>query len=155
MDFHSEEYYQSRVYPNITTSDSEVRVITGQPAMIYCGLSVEYGVMPVILTPVKDLDRLKLEGLVWYYYCDDIRPGYETHISSFSNKILIPSQERAIVDCLRLSELPLTEGVFCDCLDRYQSNPNIPKLRKVSNALGVQWDLVDYWLKESYGFNNY
>lgn len=154
MDFYSEEYYQLRVYPHITVSDSEVRVITGQPAMIYCGLSVEYDVMPVVLTPHKDLDCLKLAGLVWYYYCDNIKPEYETHVSSFCNKILVPSQERAIVDCLRLSELPLDEGVFCDCLDRYQTNPDIPKLKEVALVLGVSWDVVDYWLRESYGFNN-
>lgn len=154
MYYVSRQYYEREVYPRIVSAP-ESRVVVGEPALNYCGLCTSGFFRPCVLTPNRELDRIQIYNMVHYFYLDDIHPYYETYPADFSCTILLPSRERAIIDCLRLRDLPLDAGMFLDCVYDYLVAPDYPKLRVVADTLGVNYQIVENWLIEAsdYGAN--
>lgn len=153
INFHSQEYYESMIYPRISEK-REPRVVIGEPALNYCGLGVTFYMRPCMLTPYRELNHLFIPGVVHYHYAEVIDPFFETRPAAFADNIRLPSQERALIDCIRLDELPLDEGTYLDAFYSYLANPNFDKLRFVTDHLGVAWDTVQYWIDESNSYGS-
>lgn len=154
MDFHSREYYETRVYPGVS-KHKELRVVTGEAALNYCGLSTTGNYMPCIITPHRELDNLQLPGVVKYFYLDDILPELETKQSPFSPNILLPSRERALVDCIRLDLRQIDEGLFLDSFVYYLRDDESTRLFSVAQLLHVPADKVQRWIKEAKDYARY
>lgn len=151
--FDKKEYYIKEVLPFI--GDNQY-VMVGISALCYSGLSTANCYVPDLLTTIEGIDGVLIAGMVNYYYIGDIDyTAYVTPLKEVTN-ILIPTYERAIVECIKHDLRFADEGYFVEAVDRYLSFfYNRPLLEEVANHFGVPMEKVDYWLKESEDYNSY
>lgn len=152
----NKEYYISRILPNIVTDGTKL-VMCGTSAMCYNGMSIAGVYQPDILVENEELDGLRLAGHVNYYYVKDIDcTNYLTQLKEVQN-ILIPSRERAIVECIKYNLRFTNETYFCDSFERYLNGNlyNEKMLKEVANHFKVPYSDIEYWISESIDYNNY
>jgi len=148
-------FYIEKVFPKL---ENKKYVMIGDSAMAWNGMSVTGKYTPDLITEYKEIDGLRIAGLVNYFYAEDINyTDYLEPLKEWPN-ILIPTKERAIVENIKYNLCACDEGYFLDTLERYvnyKETYNRPLLEEVARVLKVPIDKVDYWIEESRGFNSY
>jgi hypothetical protein len=148
-------FYIENVFPKL---DDKKYVMTGDSAMTWNGMSVMGKYTPDLITEYKEINGLRIAGLVNYFYADDVNyVDYLTPLKEYPN-ILIPTRERAIVENVKLDLRACDEGYFLDTLERYvnyRETYNRTLLEEVAYVLKVPMEKVDYWIEESRDFNSY
>lgn len=132
-------------------------VMCGDCAMSYNGLSVSGIFIPDLILDMKELDGLRLAGYVNYYYIDNIDYTHYVKPHYSIPRILVPTQERSIIETIKYDLRFSSEMYFCDSLSRYLNGNDYNKelLEEVANHFGVPMSKVEYWIKESIDYNDY
>lgn len=145
------EYYLESVLPRIVRGGCTKLVLCGTSAMYYNGLCDDKVHCPDVLVETNELDGLRLYDYVNYYYVEDIDYiNYLTPLDWCTN-ILVPSIERAIIECIKYDLRFTDEMYFCDVFGRFINgySYDLSKLEEVANHFDVPMSKVNYWIEES------
>jgi hypothetical protein len=86
-----------------------------------------------------------------YYYVQDLDREHYLKSSESNPNLLIPTQERALVDYIKLEEEYGDEGILIESLQSYlaQHSDNLEKLYEVADFFKLPREELEYWLKEA------
>lgn len=98
----------------------------------------------------QELDNIELPMCQYIYYPNLDREHYLNPSKSNPN-LLIPTQERALVDYIKLEEEYGDEGILIESLQSYlaQHSDNLEKLYEVADFFKLPREELEYWLKEA------
>jgi hypothetical protein len=92
------------------------------------------------------MDGVYLQPLMFehYHFHDDYA------LTDIGNNFLLPSQERAIIDCIVWQEENRDEGFLIESLQTYQQHGHhVSDLYECADHYLVPHNVVDYWWKEA------
>lgn len=152
--YFSDDYFDNVM--KVITRDGRRYVLTGDSALYYNGASVTINFTPFVLSDMfKGIQVVRLRGYVHYCYINE-KPDTENYVTPYENcpNILIPTYERAFIECIKYNMEFCDEGNFCDSLCRYLTfaHGDYSKLYGVADFYNVPRSEVDYWIKESEDF---
>lgn len=131
--------------------DKEYRkhyIITGACALTRNGLIYANAEHLVLQTGVKSLNGLQTIPCTWYYN-DNIDWNFEVTPSPTNPNLLLPSKERALIECIKHLDW-IDEGFLIEALKDYISYYyNETKLKNAADHFNVAWETVTYWLQEA------
>lgn len=123
-------------------------VLTGVCALARNGLVYANANHLEIQTGEKQLDGLHTVPCN-FYYNGDIDWEYELTESPSNSSLLLPSKERAIVECIKHLDW-CDEGILIEALKSYLMwFRDDDKLYKCADHFGVSRDTIDYWINEA------
>lgn len=98
-------------------------------------------------------NEIQLDGLHTvpcnFYYNGNIDWNYEITEMQSNSKLLLPSKERALVECIKHLDW-CDEGILIEALKTYLMwFRDDEKLYKCADHFGVARDTVDYWINEA------
>lgn len=128
-------------------------VAAGEFALYLVGLGVNVPVALEVLTSHAEFKHVYIAGRIYYHYIQHVdTKNYVKPHKQFPN-ILVPTQERAIVDII-LTEFDYTdEGAFCVAVEEYCNTHNyqLDALYEVADFYFVPREVIDHWVSESKG----
>lgn len=123
-------------------------IITGSCAFARNGLIYANAEHLVLQTKIKSLDGLQTIPCTWCYN-SDIDWDYKVTPSSTNPNLLLPSKERALIECIKHLDW-IDEGFLIEALKDYiDYYYDETALRDAANHFNVTWDTVEYWLTEA------
>lgn len=143
-----------RLYYLLTSNnqDEEIKtkaVICGDRALEESGLLYyNPGARLDIFTKYKELDNLYL-CVISYHYNPNI--DYTNFVKSLksNNNLLVPSMERAIIECIKFI-YTVSEGSLIEALKDYQLRyKSYDKLYEMADFYQVSKEELDYWIYEA------
>ena len=126
---------------------TERYVICNQCALARNALVIEDGTRLNLFTKFKKLNFITTQAFA-YYYNPDIDYEYEVTPSKTNPLLLLPSKERAIVECIKWLDY-VDEGVLIEALQSYLDYFWSDRIYEVGNHFGVNKETLDYWFKEA------
>lgn len=129
---------------------TEKAVITGACSLARNGLIYANVNHLDLQTSKKSLDTLQTIPCS-FYYNDNIDWDYELTESQSNSYLLLPSAERAIVECIKHIDW-IDEGLLIEALKDYLWrfwDERKDKLYAAANHFDVSKDIINYWLNEA------
>lgn len=128
-------------------------VIAGELALYETGLGVNKPDTLEVLTSHSEFKHVYISGRIYYHYVQHV--DFDNYVKPHPNhpNILVPTQERALVDII-LTKFDYTdEGAFCVALEQYCNNHNyeLDALYEVADFYFVTRETIDYWVSECEG----
>lgn len=102
----------------------------------------------ILYTPWEELDHIPMcdMRLEHYHFSD----GSFCNIMDESNRLWLPTAERALVDTINFLEENFIEGPLIESLQNYLAkNKDLSQLYAVAAHYNVPKDKIDYWIKEA------
>lgn len=133
-----------------------MEVVCGTSALARNGLGSSWYDVIASTVSNKDFDRLEL-GRRLFFYKPTISAvtDYTTVITFRGEKLLLPSKERALLDCMQNTDIT-DEGQLCEAIVDYleypSNNGSREKLYEVADFFGYPRDKVDWWISEAYDY---
>lgn len=120
-------------------------LLVGSSALAANGLVSGYAGY-FVLTPVKPMDGVPLNNVVFEYY--HFHDDYS--LREIQPRLYVPSAERAIIDCMTWQEENKDEGFLIEALQTYQEQGHkVSDLYECADHYLVPYEVVDYWWKEA------
>lgn len=136
-----DEYIYDRNY-------TEKAVLTGACALARNGLTTTSLQHLDIQTSHKELDGLYTVPCS-FHYNNAIDMEYQLTKSESNSLLLLPSKERALVECIKHLDW-CDEGILIEALKSYlQWFRDDEKLYECAKHFGVEKDTIDYWINEA------
>ena len=80
---------------------------------------------------------------------ENIDYEYKVHPSNTDQLILVPSKERALVEYIK-NEKWCDEGILIEAMKTYLMwFRNDTELKEVADHFGLDWNTIEYWIKEA------
>ena len=155
----SEDFFKNYVIEKLSKGTEEHLVLAGEFPLILNGLVAKAVMGPDIFTTNIALKDIRIYTRVKYYYVPTI--DTEHYVRKYSDEypnILIPTKERALIECIKYKMDYVDEGVFIEAMYNYitldcdEKEENYALLNEVADFFEVPWDKVKYWIAESYDF---
>ena len=148
--FRSKEYYIEEVYPKLSLKN-EKWVLTGLTALSLSNATANELYMPIVFC---DSDKTyKISGIVWYIGIGKGNIDYENYVEPYklSPNILIPTPERAIIECIKYNDRVIDTGTLLEVILGYIESPysDINLLYKVADFFSLDRKELDKWIQEA------
>lgn len=101
-----------------------------------------------VFTDSTILENVTCTGFDYYYRNMEIDYQYELRPSKENPLLLIPSKERAIVECIKWLEY-VDEGELIEALKTYLDMFWDNRIYKVGEHFGISKETLDYWFEEA------
>ena len=101
-----------------------------------------------VFTDSTILKNVTCTGFDYYYRNMEIDYEYEVEQSKENPLLLIPSKERAIVECIKWLEY-VDEGELIEALKTYLDMYWDNKIYEVGEHFGISKETLDYWFEEA------
>ena len=156
-DYRWEHYLGTRNYfkkqlrfknPNYDDLIKQISVICNCCALARAGLILFSKVHLDVFNDSKFLSKRTDTGIITYYFNPDIDYEYELTPSETNPLLLLPSKERAIVECIKWIDY-VDEGVLIEALKDYLDMFWNDRIYEVGEHFGVSRETLDYWFKEA------
>ena len=126
---------------------NELLVICGHCSLIRNGLVIGNSAHLDLFTCYMELHRVETLAFT-YYYNSFIDYKYEVTPSKSNPKLLLPSKERAIVECIKFLD-NVDEGLLVEALKSYLDYFWDDRIYEVGLHFGVSRETLDYWFQEA------
>lgn len=129
-------------------NDDKVRVLCCEAALANNGLTYFDPNYPIVFTEYELLNG-KSFGYSKHIYNNNIDYDNYVRVCSNTDKILIPTKERAIVESIKFKDY-CDEGILIEAIKNYLGSfKNFVELYKVAQFYNVDKYEIDYWIKEA------
>lgn len=145
------EYFRessNKKQPRYNDLIKQTSVVCNQCALARAGLSASGKVHLDVFTDSKNLNQVTDTGVITYYFNPDIDYEYEVTPSETNSLLLLPSKERAIVECIKWLYY-VDEGVLIEALKTYLDMFWNDRIYEVGAHFAVSRETLDYWFNEA------
>ena len=126
----------------------EISVVCGSYALAKNSLLCFNPDILCVFTDSTILEKVTCTGFDYYYFNPDIDYEYEVRPSNENPLLLIPSKERAIVECIKWLDY-VDEGELIEALKEYLDHFWDNSIYEVGNHFGISKETLDYWFEEA------
>ena len=148
--YRSKEYYIEDVMPKLSPN-GEIWVMTGITALNLSNVHPCCVYEPIVL--YEGDTSYTLEGVVKYVGVGKGNVDYVNYVTPYykSPNILIPTKERALVECIKYNTKMIDPGTLLDAVFNYTFglDPNMELLYEVADFYKLPKEELDKWIQEA------